>query len=393
MEESFKIDKDETITILKKLVSINSVNPDIESGNNEIEVSNFVAEYLKKIGLEVHTQNVKDGRFNIVGILKGSGKRKALMFNGHVDTVGIRNMTIDPLKPKIDSNKLYGRGACDMKAGIAAMMATLKTAADSRLTLEGDLMISTVPGEEFDNVGARKLVETFSFSRPLVGIIVGEPTELQLAIKHKGFINIEIETKGKAAHGSVPEKGIDAIEKMAKLVVKLDEMKEKASEKSNELLGQPKIHTSTIQGGREWSVIPDKCILKIEVRTTPEYKTQDAMRDLDGIIAEISKKDLDFKATTSIFLDGEPLDTSPNEPIVKSLEEVYMKVRGTKLPVVGVPYGTEAPIFAEGFKAPACVMGPGDIKQAHTADEYVDTNEVIDAAVIYANVAQKLLGT
>jgi succinyl-diaminopimelate desuccinylase len=393
MEEHIKIDKNETITVLKKLVSINSVNPDIENGNNEIEVSNFIVEYLKKAGLEVHTQNVKDGRFNVVGILKGSGEKKGLMFNGHTDTVGIRNMTIDPLKPVIDNDKLYGRGACDMKAGIAAMMVTLKTFADSKSNLKGDLALSTVPGEEFDNVGARKLVEGFSFSKPIGAIIVGEPTDLQLAIKHKGFINIEIETKGKAAHGSVPEKGIDAIEKMAKIVVKLEEMKETASKKHNELLGQPKIHTSTIQGGREWSVIPDQCILKIEVRTIPEYKTEDAMKDLHKIIAELSSKDPNLKASTNIFLDGEPLDTSPNEPIVKSLAQVYEKLKGTKLPVIGVPYGTEAPIFAKGFKAPTCVMGPGDIKQAHTSDEYVNTNEVIDAAVIYAHTARQLLGT
>jgi acetylornithine deacetylase/succinyl-diaminopimelate desuccinylase family protein len=391
MEKSIKIDRNETISLLKKLVSIKSVNPDIESGEGEIEVSNFIAEYLKKAGLEVHTQDVKDGRFNVVGLLKGSGE-KCLMFNGHVDTVGVRNMTIDPLKPLIENDRLYGRGACDMKAAIAAMMVTLKTLRDSNSLLKGDLVISTVVGEEFDNVGARKLVDGFHFSKPLDAVIVGEPTSLQLAIKHKGYINIEIETKGKAAHGSVPEKGIDAIEKMSKLIVKLDEMKEAASKKSNDLLGQPKIHTSTIQGGREWSVIPDQCILKIEVRTIPEYKTEDAMKDLQKIITELSGKDPDFKASANIFLDGEPLDTSPNEPIVKNLVQVYEELKGTKLPIIGVPYGTEAPIFAKGFKAPTCVIGPGDIKQAHTSDEYVNINEVIDAAVIYAHTAQRLLG-
>lgn len=390
MEKSIKIDKNETIAVLKKLVSIKSVNPDIESGNGEIEVSNFIAEYLKKGGLEVHTQDVKDGRFNVIGILKGSGERKGLMFNGHVDTVGVRNMTIDPLKPIVENDKLYGRGSCDMKAAIAAMMVTLKAMKESNMSPKGDLIISTVVGEEFDNVGAKKLVG-FHFSKPLGAIIVGEPTSLQLAIKHKGYINIVIETKGKAAHGSVPEKGIDAIEKMAKIIVKLDEMKETASRKSNDLLGPPKMHTSMIEGGREWSVIPDQCVLKVEVRTIPEYKTADAMKDLQKIIADLSSKDPNLKASTSIFLDGEPLDTSPNEPIVKNLTQVFEKLKGTKLPVIGVPYGTEAPIFAKGFGAATCVMGPGDIKQAHTTDEYVITSEVIDAAIIYAHTAQKLL--
>jgi len=392
MEKSLRIDKNETISVLKKLVSIKSVNPDIEGGEGEIEVSNFIAEYLKKTGLEVHTQEVKDGRFNVVGILKGSGERKGLMFNGHADTVGVRNMTIDPLKPIVENGKLYGRGSCDMKAAIAAMMVTLKAIKESSMSPKGDLIISTVVGEEFDNVGARKLVG-FHFSKPLGAVIVGEPTSLRLAIKHKGYINIVIETKGKAAHGSVPEKGINAIEKMAKIIVKLDEMKETASMKSNDLLGPPKMHTSMIEGGREWSVIPDQCVLKVEIRTIPEYKKGDALRDLQKIIADLSSKDPNLKASTSIFLDGEPLDTSPNEPIVKSLAQVFEKLKGSKLPIIGAPYWTEAPIFAKGFGAPTCVIGPGDIKQAHTVDEYVMTSEVVDAATIYALTAQKLLCT
>jgi succinyl-diaminopimelate desuccinylase len=392
MDKSLRIDNDETISVLKKLISIKSVNPDIESGEGEIEVSNFIAEYLKKIGLEVHTQEVKDGRFNVIGILKGSGERKGLMFNGHADTVGVRNMTIDPLKPIVENGKLYGRGSCDMKAAIAAMMVTLKTLKESNMSLKGDLIISTVVGEEFDNVGAHKLVG-FHFSKPLAAVIVGEPTSLQLAIKHKGYINIVIETKGKAAHSSVPEKGIDAIEKMAKIIVKLDEMKATASRKSNELLGPPKMNTSMIMGGREWSVIPDQCVLKVKVRTIPEYNTGDVMKDLQKMIADLSSKDPNMKASTSISLDGEPLDTSPNEPIVKSLAQIFEKLKGSKLPIIGAPYWTESPIFAKGFGAPTCVIGPGDIKQAHTVDEYVMTSEVVDAATIYALTAQKLLCT
>jgi acetylornithine deacetylase/succinyl-diaminopimelate desuccinylase family protein len=392
MEMLSRIDNNETISVLKKLVSIKSVNPDIESGEGEIEISNFIAEYLEKIGLEVHVQEVKDGRFNVIGILRGSGERKGLLFNGHVDTVGVRNMTIDPFKPIVENGKLYGRGSCDMKAAIAAMMVMLKALKESNLSPKGDLMISTVVGEEFDSVGANKLVE-FHFSKTLGAVIVGEPTSLQLAIKHKGYINIVIETKGKAAHSSVPEKGIDAIEKMAKIITKLEEMKVTASSKSSDLLGTPKMNTSMIVGGREWSVVPDKCVLKVKVRTVPEYGTGDVMKDLQKIIRDLSSKDPNMKASTSISLEGEPLVTSPDEPIIKSLGQVFEKLKGSKLPIVGVPYWTEAPIFAKGFGAPTCVIGPGNINQAHTLGEYVLTREVVDATTIYALIAQKLLCT
>jgi acetylornithine deacetylase/succinyl-diaminopimelate desuccinylase family protein len=391
MGKPVDVDKNEVLSVLKKLVSIKSVNPDIESGEGEKEVSNFIAEYLEKTGLKVHTQDVKDGRFNVVGELKGSGERKGLMFNGHADTVGVRNMTIDPTNPVVNDGRLYGRGACDMKGAIAAMMIAAKIMHDSELSPKGSLLVSTVVGEEFDNVGANKLVQDDRISKPLGAVIVGEPTTLQCAIAHKGFINIEIETTGKAAHGSVPEKGIDAIEKMGKIIVKLDDVKEKANKKSNALLGPPKFHTSTIEGGREWSVIPDQCILKIEVRTIPEYKTGDAMKDIQEVINELASKDPSIKAATRIFLDGEPLSTSSNEPIVKTLGQVFEELKGTRLPIIGVPYGTEAPIFAKGFAAPTVVFGPGDIKQAHTVDEYVLIDDVTDAATLYALTAQKLL--
>jgi len=287
-------------------------------------------------------------------------------------------MTIDPFKPFIEDDKLHGRGACDMKGSIAAMMIALKTLAESDVELKGDVLLSTVVGEEYDNVGTRKLVSEYSFTKLPDAVIVGEPTSLQLAIKHKGFANIEIETEGKAAHGSVPEKGIDAIEKMAKIIVKLGGMKKACSAKINDLLGTPKMHLSTIE-------------LRLEIRTIPEYTSNNAMADIRNIIEELSSEDPDLKANVKLFLAGEPLDTSPDEPIVDAIQQAFREVKGVEPQVLGMPYYTEAALFAGELGTPACLIGAGDIKQAHAADEFVKISEVVDAAAIYVLTSQNFV--
>jgi len=382
-----KIDENETLSLVKKLVSVNSVNPCIEKGKGEIEVSKCIAEYLEKVGLEVKTQEVVDGRFNVVATLKGSGNGRNLMFNGHTDTVGIRNMSIDPLKPVVENGRLHGRGSCDMKGPIAAIMIALKTLAESKMELKGSVSLSTVVGEEFDNVGANKLVTDKHFTKLTQALVVAEPTALQLAIKHKGFANVEVEVEGKAAHGSVPEKGIDAIEKAAKIIVEIENLKKEFALKKDPLLGQPKIHASTIEGGREWSVVPDRCIVRFEIRTIPGYATNQAVKDVERIIHELARKDPDLKAKVGLFLSGEPLNTSPEDPMIKGLKKAIKTVKAVEPQIIGLPFYTEAAIFAKALNIPACIIGPGDIAQAHSADEFVKMSEVIEAARIYALTA------
>jgi acetylornithine deacetylase/succinyl-diaminopimelate desuccinylase family protein len=382
-----KIDENETLSLVKKLVSVNSVNPCIEKGKGEIEVSKCIAEYLEKVGLEVKTQEVVDGRFNVVATLKGSGNGRNLMFNGHTDTVGIRNMSIDPLKPVVENGRLHGRGACDMKGPIAAIMIALKTLAESKMELKGSVSLSTVVGEEFDNVGANKLVTDKQFAKLTQALIVAEPTALQLAIKHKGFANVEVEVEGKAAHGSVPEKGIDSIEKAAKIILEIENLKKEFALKKDPLLGQPKIHASTIEGGREWSVVPDRCVVRFEIRTIPGYATSQAVKDVERIIQELARKDPDLKAKVGLFLSGEPLNTSPEDPMIKGLKKAIKTVKAVEPQIIGLPFYTEAAIFAKALNIPACIIGPGDIAQAHSADEFVKMSEVIEAARIYALTA------
>jgi acetylornithine deacetylase/succinyl-diaminopimelate desuccinylase-like protein len=254
--------------------------------------------------------------------------------------------------------------------------------------MKGSVSLSTVVGEEFDNVGANKLVADKQFAKLTQALIVAEPTALQLAIKHKGFANVEVEVEGKAAHGSVPEKGIDAIEKAAKIILEIENLKKEFASKKDPLLGQPKIHSSTIEGGREWSVVPDRCVVRFEIRTIPGYATSQAVKDVERIISELAKKDPDLKAKVGLFLSGEPLNTSPEDPMIKGLKKAIRTVKAVEPQIIGLPFYTEAAIFAKALSIPACIIGPGDIAQAHSADEFVKMSEVIEAARIYTLTAR-----
>lgn len=383
-----KISKDEVVSALKQLVSISSINPNIEGDRGEIELSHFIAEYYEKLGLHVQTQDVVDGRFNVIATLKGSGTGKRLMFNGHSDTVGVRNMSIDPFKPFIENDRLHGRGACDMKGSIAAMMIAMKTLTESATPPKGDVLMSLVVGEEYDNAGTKKFISEPRFAKIADAVVVGEPTTLQLAIAHKGYALAEFTTQGKAAHGSMPEKGIDAIEKMAHVILAIEELKKEYAQEKHPMLGSNKIHTSIIQGGREWSVIPDECKLKVETRAIPHHGSSRVMQDLENIIKRLASGDKEFKASVKLMDAGEPLETSENSPVVKSLQSAFKAVKNREAEVVGMPYFTEASLFAGKLGIPSCLMGAGDIQQAHSADEYVSVSEVHEVAVIYALTAQ-----
>ena len=383
-----RISKDEVISVLKDLVSIGSVNPDIEKGHGEIDVAKYIAEYCEKAGLKVETQDVADGRFNVIATLKGSQPGKTLMLNGHMDTVGIRNMSIDPFKPFIENGRFHGRGASDMKGSIAAMMVASKALSESGASMKGNLVISTVAGEEYDNAGTKKMIDDPRYARIADAVIVGEPTSLTLAIAHKGFALTEFTIRGRASHGSVPEAGIDAIEKTARIVLAIEALKREYAAKKHALLGSPKIHTSIIKGGREWSVIPDQCTLKVEARTIPKHEAKEVHRDLNRIIHRLASKDRDLKASVNLLYSGKSLETSKNDPLVLGLESAFTRIKKRKPKLVGMPYYTEASLFAEALRVPACLMGAGDIRQAHAADEYVRVNEVHELSMIYAEAAQ-----
>ncbi|MGZ6346838.1 MAG: M20/M25/M40 family metallo-hydrolase, partial [Anaerolineales bacterium] len=250
--------------LLRDLVAIDSVNPNLAaSAPGESKISAFIANWLKSAGVEAQLIESMPGRSNVVGIAHGTGGGMTMLLNGHMDTVGVGGM-LNPHKPVLKEGRLYGRGAYDMKGGLAACMAAI--AAVKKEHLRGDVVFTAVVDEEYASQGTQQLATQYHAD----GAIVAEFTELQLITAHRGFAWLEVETIGMAAHGSRPDLGIDAIVKMGKVLVELEKLDlALRSKPSQPLLGNGSIHASLITGGKELSTYPDRCILSIERRTLP----------------------------------------------------------------------------------------------------------------------------
>jgi acetylornithine deacetylase len=371
---------------LNEMVSTNSVNPDVGNGPGESALSDLLYDRLAAIGrLEVRRQRVADQRSNVVAILRGSGGGRSLMLNGHMDTVGVEGMTVEPFTPFVRGGFLHGRGACDMKGGIAAMLGAVKSLADSKLRLRGDLILSFVVDEEHMSIGVKKLVEEYKAD----AAIVGEPTNMRIATAHKGFVWVEITVRGRAAHGSVPEKGVDAIVYGAKVVTRIGELQEKLRVRVHPLVGTPKIHTSMIEGGTHWSIVPDRCSLRIERRTIPGETTASVMQEIQELLNTVKHENGNFNAEARCVLERPALETTPTESIVQELQQAITEFGDGDATVVGVPYWTDGAILVHSASIPTCLFGPGDISVAHSPDEYIRMEDVLRASEVYIGVARK----
>jgi len=374
------VDPDETSTLLKKLIAVRSVNPSLDKTSSEKGVAELIASELERFGLEVRLQKVSDDRFNVIGQLTGEDPGRVIMLNGHMDTVNTR----DPIpEPTLDADgAMHGRGACDMKGGLAAMMLALKKLKQSNRRLKASVQFSAVVDEEYLSVGTQKLLTEY---RPSA-VIVGEPTELKLAVAQKGAQRFEIETFGRAAHGSAPELGIDAIANMALVIQKIGQL---ASIRvpNHPLLGAPRIHASTIEGGSGWNVVPDYCKLRVERRSLPG-ESPSGLEIMEQMLAELSAGNKDFSGRVRLVVDRKPMETSKTERLVTLMQDVVERVLGKRPATTGVPYWTDAAHFAADHGIPTCIFGPGSVAQAHADDEYVSIDQVIKAAQVYALVAE-----
>ena len=357
--------------LLARLVTIDSVNPDLVAGAaGEGEIARFVAGWLEDAGLEVEVEEVAPGRFNTVGIARGSGGGRTLLLNTHMDTVGVAGME-HPFDPAVRDGRLYGRGSYDMKAGLAAIM--LAGAGVVQAGLRGDVIVTAVCDEEVASIGSARIAERFRAD----AAIVSEPTETRLALAHKGFVGFEIEVQGRAAHGSRPDLGIDAIARMGHVLVGVEELDRRLrAVPMHALLGSGSLHASVIEGGQEFSSYPERCLLKGERRTIPgetaelvEGELRELLGDLDGDVRVVVARD--------------PFETPAEAPIV----ELVARCAGDP-EIVGVPFWADSALLsAAGI--PTVVYGPAG-EGAHAVEEWVDLASVERCAGVYADVAREL---
>jgi acetylornithine deacetylase len=338
----------DVLDLAARLVAIDSVNPAlVPGGAGEREAAHAVAEWCAAHGLEAELVG-DDGRPSVIARKRGSGGGRALLLNGHLDTVGVAGMDA-PFEPRVEDGRLYGRGSYDMKGAIAALLVAAAEAPE----LRGDLVVTAVADEELASAGTETVLERVTAD----AAIVAEPTELQVAVAHRGFVGFEIETAGIAAHGSRPDLGEDAIVKMGPVLVALQELDERLQAGvRHPLTGTGAIHASLIEGGQEMSSFPARCVLLGERRTIPGETVMDVERELQAIAGD---------AEIRIVASREPYEAPLDDPFV----ELVQRAAGVDA-VVGAPFWTDAALIAAAG-IPTVLVGPIG-EGAHAAIEWVD---------------------
>ncbi|MBD3414885.1 MAG: ArgE/DapE family deacylase [Candidatus Aminicenantes bacterium] len=367
---------------LQKLVQINSVNPDLDShAPGEQEIGSLIARILEDLGLEPEVETLKPGRVNVTAVVKGSSNGRSLMINGHMDTVGVGNMK-EPFSGAVSDGRLYGRGAMDMKGGLAAALSMVKALMDNHIQLAGDLVLAFVADEEYASTGTERLVERYQTD----AAIVTEPTGLDICTAHKGFGLFEFTTTGRAAHGSQPEEGIDANKHMGWIMRELDQMSRKLEAVSpHALLGVPSLHFPVIKGGTEPFTYAEKCRMKVERRTLPGEKKKEMLSELTAVIRRLSEQSDTFQAEVKPILWRNAYEIDQKNQIVTALIDSVKEATGRAPSYIGHPWWEDSGLLAEAGMD-TVIIGPKG-SGLHTKEEWVDIRSVKDLAQILVQAA------
>lgn len=373
---------------LRTLVRINSINPSLEPGGpGEADVATFVAERLEALGLEVAVHEPVAGRPSVVGRLAGRGGGRSLMLNAHTDTVGVSGMAA-PFSAEIRDGRLHGRGAYDMKGSLAACIGAVEALVRSGIRLRGDVLVAAVADEEHASLGTYDIAKRY----PVDGAIVTEPTALDLCVAHKGFAWIEVVTRGRAAHGSRPELGVDANVRMGRVLARIERLaSELETREPHALLGHGSVHAATLAGGSGLSTYAAECRLGIERRTLPGESAGGVEAEIRAILDELAAEDTSFQATMRVLLARPPFEARPGSALAAVLAGAAQAVEGRPPRVRGDTPWMDSAVLAEAG-ADTVVFGPAGTG-AHAAEEWVDLDSVMGTARILADAAVAYCGT
>ncbi len=369
----------ETTRLLRDLVALPSINPmgrDVQGPEfYEARVSAYLQDFFRNLGVPYVTQSVAPLRDNVVARFEQPGARKTVLLEVHQDTVPVDNMTIDPFAARIEDGRLYGRGACDVKGGMAAMLAAFARLVREKPAAAMNVQLACTVDEEHTFLG----IDHFVKQKPKADMaVVAEPTQLQIVHAHKGVVRWHLTTRGKSCHSSTPELGLNAIYSMAGLLVVIQQFAEALrTSRTDPLLGPPTLSVGRIEGGSSVNTVPDRCRIEIDRRLVPGEDARTAVQDLDTYLRQTT--DLLFESSPPWLLSP-PLAPTGSEELSTRLGQAIDAVKRCHQ-VVSVPYGTDAAALA-GVGIPAVVFGPGDIAKAHTCDEWVPLAEVEEASEI-----------
>jgi acetylornithine deacetylase len=369
------------VALLRDLVRTDSRNPSLVPGApGEGGVARVLADTLQRWGFEVRLQPVADGRPNVLAVLRGQSSSRSLMFNGHLDVVGVEGMTHPPFDADVRGGRLYGRGASDMKGGVAAMCAA---AARMKGSLRGDISIAAVVDEEWQSLGTSALIA--SGIRPTAAIVT-EPTRLAIMPAHKGFVWLQVTVHGRAAHGSRWDIGVDAIRHAGLLLAELDRIDtEQLPLRQHALLGRASLHASTIEGGLGLSTYPDRCVVRIERRTIPGESLDAARDEVQAASERIRARRPELRTDVEVLFAQPPSDVPLDAPICTALTHALRK-HGLPTTPIGMSAWTDAALLNDAG-IPAICFGPGDMGLAHAAEEYIPVAEVEQATEVLTTLA------
>lgn len=371
---SIRVDDSSLLSTLKELIAIESVNPSlVPGGNGESEIAEYIGNRLERIGIEVQYQQLGRNRQNVIATLRGrGGSGRSLMLNGHTDTVSVAGMEIPALTATYREGKVFGRGAFDMKGGLASMIGVAESLMNAKAKLRGDLILAFVSDEEYASIGTEELARKYTAN----AAIVTEPTSLDVIVTHRGFAWASVNVYGKAAHGSRYDIGVDAIAKAGKFLIALEKMNSDfESLKPHPLLGRPSVHASLIRGGAELSTYPDRCRIDLERRTLPGESRQSIDDELRVMIDEIASTDSEFRADSSVFFYRSPLEVPKDIDLIQILRQETRRVIKKDPKLIGAGWWTDAALLNDAG-IPAVLFGHSG-EGAHAPIEYADFNSLI----------------
>jgi acetylornithine deacetylase len=390
---------DDVIDLARRLIAIDSVNPTlVPGGAGEHEIARFVERWAAESGLASRVIPSPDGRPNLVigdtwadGGDAGTGAAGGatpdaprLMLYGHLDTVGLGSMAA-PLEPRIDGDRLVGRGAYDQKAGLAAALVAAREAARSSGS-RGRVIVVAVDDEEAASTGIQEVLRHVQAD----GAVITEPTEMAVGIGHRGFAWVEIEVRGKAAHGSRPHLGIDAIFRTGPLITALERYTERLAQPSHPLLGAGLLHASLIEGGSEMATLPDRCLLSVERRTLPGETLESVLAEIEAVLDACRAADPALVASARVTLARDPFEIAADDPFVALVRGATARVTGALPELAGLSFWADS-AYTAAAGIPTVLLGPpGD--GAHADEEWVSVSGTVACARALVEIARDFCG-
>ncbi len=381
------IDEQRLINMLGDLIRIPSENPPGE----EQRIAEYCAQQCQRIGMDTQLLACEEGRNTVMATLSGTKGRPVLLYHAHLDTVPVGDRSrwkFTPFGGRIKDGRIYGRGACDTKNDIAAMIQVAEALVRSGVSIKGKLVLCFAADEETGGRCGTEYVLNQGYLKDVNMVVAGEQTELRVAIAEKGIATLSIRTKGISAHASqVREKGINAISKMGKILRAIDEeYLPKLKQKNHRFLGIPTCNAGVIEGGTKSNMVAEHCSLQLDCRFFPGERAEDIRQQIERLVEKLHQEDPQLEATVELIREDIPFEIEEEAPLVQQLRKAIKKVKGVDLGVTGYYPASDGRFFAC-RNIPTVVFGSGSSLQAHTTDEYVEIDQVIDSAKILALLA------